>query len=134
MKNSTSLQEKMETRNWLKTKVRLGGKILRINANGSIPDDNPFQNSPVYSYGHRNPQRIDWDESGIVIATYHGPSGWRGIAHDEINIIIPGANYGWSDIIGDKSKQGLQTPILNSGRDTQAPSGVTFYYGDKFPQ
>ena len=78
----------------------LGGKILRINSDGSIPDDNPWKNSPVYSIGHRNPQGIDWDESGNLFATEHGPSGWRGVAHDEINQIIAGKNYGWPDIIG----------------------------------
>ncbi|NNL59614.1 MAG: PQQ-dependent sugar dehydrogenase, partial [Nitrosopumilus sp.] len=62
----------------------LGGKILRINSDGTIPDDNPW-NSEIYSIGHRNPQGIDWDSNGNLVATEHGPSGWRGAAHDEIN-------------------------------------------------
>ncbi len=112
----------------------LGGKILRINSDGTIPKDNPWKDSPIYSIGHRNPQGIDWDESGNLIATEHGPSGWRGIAHDEINKIIAGENYGWPDIIGDEKIEGLQNPILHSGEDTWAPSGSEFYYGDKIPQ
>ena len=111
----------------------LGGKILRINSDGTIPKDNPWDNSPVYSIGHRNPQGIDWDEYGNLVATEHGPSGWRGIARDEINVIIPGTNYGWPDIIGDETAKGLQNPILHTGDDTWAPSGAEFYYGDKFP-
>ena len=112
----------------------LGGKILRINSDGTIPEDNPWKDSPIYSIGHRNPQGIDWDNSGNLIATEHGPSGWRGVAHDEINLIIPGANYGWPDIIGDETKEGLQNPILHTGEETWAPSGAEFYYGDKIPQ
>ena len=112
----------------------LGGKILRINSDGTIPEDNPWQDSSVYSIGHRNPQGIDWDESGNLIATEHGPSGWRGSAHDEVNLIIPGANYGWPDIIGDESMDGLQNPILHTGDDTWAPSGIEFYSEDKIPQ
>ena len=112
----------------------LGGKILRINSDGTIPDDNPWENSPVYSIGHRNPQGIDWDESGNLFATEHGPSGWRGVAHDEINQIVAGANYGWPEIIGDEEKVNLQTPILHSGDDTWAPSGSEFYHEDKIPQ
>jgi len=111
----------------------LGGKILRINSDGTIPQDNPFSDSPIYSIGHRNPQGIDWDESGNLVATEHGPSGWRGVAHDEINVIIPGSNYGWPDIIGDETQDGLVNPILHTGQDTWAPSGAEFYYGDKFP-
>jgi len=112
----------------------LGGKILRINSDGTIPDDNPWENSPVYSMGHRNPQGIDWDKSGNLFATEHGPSGWRGVAHDEINQIIAGANYGWPDIIGDEEKESLLNPILHSGEDTWAPSGSEFYQEDKIPQ
>jgi glucose/arabinose dehydrogenase len=112
----------------------LGGKILRINSDGTIPDDNPWKNSLIYSIGHRNPQGIDWDDSGNLIATEHGPSGWRGTAHDEVNVIIPGGNYGWPDVIGDETMDGLQNPILHTGEDTWAPSGAEFYYGDKIPQ
>ena len=112
----------------------LGGKILRINSDGTIPDDNPWENSPVYSIGHRNPQGIDWDKSENLFATEHGPSGLRGVAHDEINKIIAGANYGWPDIIGDEEKENLVNPILHSGEDTWAPSGAEFYHSDKIPQ
>ena len=112
----------------------LAGKILRINSDGTIPEDNPWEDSAVYSIGHRNPQGIDWDESGNLVATEHGPSGWRGVARDEINVITPGTNYGWPDVIGDESKDGLQNPILHTGDDTWAPSGAEFYDGDKIPQ
>ncbi len=112
----------------------LGGKILRINSDGTTPDDNPWKNSPVYSIGHRNPQGIDWDDSGNLVATEHGPSGWRGVAHDEINLITLGKNYGWPDIIGDESMDGLQNPILHTGDDTWAPSGAEFSSGEKIPQ
>ena len=112
----------------------LGGKILRINSDGTNPKDNPWKESPIYSIGHRNPQGIDWDSSGNLVATEHGPSGWRGVAHDEVNVIIPGTNYGWPDIIGDETAEGLQNPILHTGDETWAPSGAEFYYGDKIPQ
>ena len=112
----------------------IAGKILRINSDGSIPEDNPFADSPIYSYGHRNPQGLDWDDSGNLLATEHGPSGFHGVAHDEINLIKPGANYGWPDIIGSETKEGLITPILNTGEDTWAPSGAEFYDGEKIPQ
>lgn len=115
-------------------KNSLGGKILRINPDGTIPEDNPFSNSPIYSYGHRNPQGLDWDREGNLVATEHGPSGFRGVANDEINVIKPGENYGWPDIIGSETKKGLITPILNTGEETWAPSGAEFYDGDKFPQ
>ena len=112
----------------------VAGKILRINSDGTIPEDNPWDDSPVYSIGHRNPQGIDWDELGNLVATEHGPSGWRDSAHDEINVIIPGKNYGWPDVIGDESMEGLTNPILHTGNDTWAPSGAEFYDGDKIPQ
>jgi glucose/arabinose dehydrogenase len=115
-------------------KNSVAGKILRINSDGSIPEDNPFFDSPIYSYGHRNPQGLDWDESGNLVATEHGPSGWHGVAHDEVNVIVPGANYGWPDIIGSETMDGLVTPIMNTGDDTWAPSGAEFYDGDKIPQ
>ena len=113
----------------------LAGKILRIDRDGGIPADNPFADSPVWSTGHRNSQGIDWDEHGNMVATEHGPSGGRyGKAHDEINVIVPGANYGWPNILGGQSAEGMQTPILHTGRATWAPSGAEFYYGGMIPE
>ena len=112
----------------------IAGKILRINSDGTIPKDNPFSDSPIYSLGHRNPQGLDWDKVGNLVATEHGPSGFHGVAQDEINLIEPGLNYGWPDIIGSKTMDGLVTPILNTGDDTWAPSGADFYNGDKIPE
>nr|HAT8715014.1 PQQ-dependent sugar dehydrogenase [Legionella jordanis] len=102
----------------------LSGKILRIDADGHIPKNNPFPNSLIYSYGHRNPQGLAWDDHGQLWATEHGPR-----AHDEINLIKPGANYGWPEIIGQVGKGGMQTSILQSGVETWAPSGAEFYHG-----
>ena len=110
----------------------LAGKILRINSDGTIPNDNPFSDSPIFSYGHRNPQGIDWHpDSKILVATEHGPSGERGRAHDEVNVIFAGKNYGWPDIIGDEIGNGLENPIIHTGDDTWAPSGAAFYDSKK---
>jgi glucose/arabinose dehydrogenase len=101
----------------------LGGKILRMNLDGSIPEDNPFPDSYVYSYGHRNPQGLAWNDEGtIMYSSEHGES-----AHDEINIIEPGKNYGWPNITGDEEQEGIEKPLLHSGTDTWAPSGITFF-------
>lgn len=109
----------------------LGGKILRINSDGTIPTDNPFSDSMVYSYGHRNPQGIDWDPiSGKLVASEHGPSGERGFAHDEINVVEAGKNYGWPKVIGGEHDPEFVDPIIHTGDDTWAPSGATFYDSD----
>jgi glucose/arabinose dehydrogenase len=101
----------------------LGGKIFRMNLDGSIPEDNPFPDSYVYSYGHRNPQGLAWNSDGtIMYSSEHGES-----AHDEINIIEPGKNYGWPVITGDEEREGMEKALLHSGNDTWAPSGVTFF-------
>jgi glucose/arabinose dehydrogenase len=102
----------------------LAGKILRLNLDGSVPDDNPFEGSYVYSYGHRNPQGITWDEDGTMFASEHGPS-----ALDEINVIEPGNNYGWPDITGDETGEGMENPLFHSGESTWAPSGMAVYDG-----
>lgn len=113
----------------------LGGKILRINSDGTIPDYNPFQNSPVYSFGHRNPQGIDWDPvTGKLVISEHGPSGERGFAHDEVNVIEAGKNYGWPTIVGDETKDGFESPLLHTGDKTWAPSGATFYNSDNIAE
>jgi len=106
----------------------LSGKILRINSDGTIPDDNPFENSPVYSYGHRNPQGLDWHpDLKILVISEHGPSGERGFAHDEVNVISSGNNYGWPNVIGDETGENFVNPIIHTGFDTWAPSGASFY-------
>ncbi|MGG1662462.1 PQQ-dependent sugar dehydrogenase [Brevibacillus sp. NRS-1366] len=103
-------------------RTSLAGKILRINLDGTIPADNPFPASPVYSLGHRNPQGIAWNpQTRILYSSEHGQS-----AHDEINRIEPGANYGWPVIQGDQQRAGMKAPILQSGEITWAPSGMTF--------
>ncbi|PTM60058.1 PQQ-dependent sugar dehydrogenase [Desmospora activa] len=99
----------------------LGGKILRMELDGSIPTDNPISDSLVYSYGHRNPQGLAWDEGGQLYSSEHGPT-----AHDEINRIEPGKNYGWPEIVGDEEKEGMETPLYHSGTDTWAPSGLAY--------
>lgn len=100
---------------------RLAGKILRIELDGSIPSDNPFPNSPVYTYGHRNPQGIAWDEKGNMYASEHGSS-----AHDEVNQIEAGKNYGWPVIQGDEQQTGMETPIFHTNGVTWAPSGIAY--------
>ncbi len=111
----------------------LAGKILRINSDGTVPNDNPF-NSPVFSYGHRNPQGLAWNENGVLVSSEHGPSGERGYAHDEINVIERGKNYGWPIIVGDSNDTVYTNPILHSGDITWAPSGLLYYYSDKIPE
>jgi len=106
----------------------LSGKILRINPDGSIPTDNPIPGSPIYSYGHRNPQGLAWQPgTGRLYATEHGPSGEKGCCQDEINLIEPGKNYGWPVITGDQKKDGMVSPVIQSTTsETWAPSGATF--------
>jgi glucose/arabinose dehydrogenase len=109
----------------------LNGKILRINPDGSIPEDNPFGNE-VYSYGHRNPQGLVWDNEGRLWATEHGPSGLQS-GYDELNLIEKGSNYGWPDIRGDERKEGMKIPVIQSGADdTWAPAGAAFVDGSIF--
>ncbi|HYK73366.1 MAG TPA: PQQ-dependent sugar dehydrogenase [Pseudoneobacillus sp.] len=102
----------------------LAGKILRMNLDGSIPSDNPFANSYIYSYGHRNPQGLAWDESGALYESEHGQS-----AHDELNQIKAGANYGWPIIQGYEKQQGMVTPLFQTGEVTWAPSGIAYHDG-----
>jgi glucose/arabinose dehydrogenase len=105
----------------------LAGKILRLNADGSVPADNPFAGSPVYSLGHRNPQGLAWDRKGRLIAAEHGSSG-----RDEINHIRPGANYGWPRVVGKAGDARYADPIIESGRQTWAPSGIAIRGDDLF--
>jgi glucose/arabinose dehydrogenase len=103
----------------------LAGKILRMNLDGSIPSDNPFTDSYVYSYGHRNPQGITWLPDGTLYAGEHGND-----ANDEINRIEAGQNYGWPIIEGHEEQDGMVPPLFTSGDEsTWAPSGMDNYNG-----
>ncbi|MBI2835134.1 MAG: PQQ-dependent sugar dehydrogenase [Acidobacteria bacterium] len=105
----------------------LNGKILRLNDDGSTPADNPFA-SPIYSYGHRNPQGIDWNPmSGDLWETEHGATG-----NDEVNLIQAGHNYGWPTIQGTEQRPGMDGPVLLFNPSI-APSGASFYAGSALP-
>ena len=102
----------------------LTGKILRLNDDGSVPGDNPLPGSPIFSYGHRNPQGIDWHPvTGEPWGSEHGQTG-----NDEINRLQPGRNYGWPVIEGDQTRAGMEVPILFFSSSI-APSGASFYTG-----
>ncbi len=109
-------------------KNSLAGKILRLNDDGSTPEDNPFNNA-VYSYGHRNAQGLAWDNENRLWSVEHGPSG-RESGYDELNLISIGANYGWPEILGDEQREGMVSPVAHSGAsETWAPGGIAFADG-----
>ena len=105
----------------------LSGKILRMNKDASIPEDNPFGNY-VYSYGHRNPQGIDWHP--ITKQLYSSEHG--SIRNDEINIIFKGENYGWPIVECDEISDIYIDPIRCYSEFTLAPSSITFYNNDLY--
>lgn len=113
----------------------LGGKILRIHSDGSIPVDNPWPGNPVWSYGHRNPQGIAWHPlTGELYATEHGPSIFDGPAGgDEVNHIVKGANYGWPLVSHLERRSGMMAPLLVF-TPAEAPAGATFYTSKRIPQ
>ncbi len=112
-------------------KNSLAGKILRVTDEGKAAPGNPFTNR-AYSLGHRNPQGLTWSESGEFYSTEHGRSGIQS-GLDELNRIEAGKNYGWPIIEGDKTQNGLVTPLLNSGSGTTwAPSSAAYLEGDVF--
>jgi len=122
------------------------GTIMRLNLDGSVPDDNPFlgnsQARPeIWSYGHRNPQGLLFDaENGILWSIEHGPRGG-----DEINLVVQGRNYGWPVISHGKEywapisvgegteKEGMEQPI-KVYIPSIAPGSLLLYSGDAFPQ
>jgi glucose/arabinose dehydrogenase len=106
----------------------LAGKFLRIGRDGTTPRDNPV-GSPIYSYGHRNPQGFDWHPlTGDLWASEHGNTG-----NDEVNVIDAGANYGWPRIEAGQMMAGMRTPVRFYD-PAIAPSGASFYRGQLFPR
>lgn len=122
------------------------GKVVRLNADGSVPKDNPFAGDgevqdSIFSYGHRNIQGLAVDrETGAIWATEHGPLGG-----DEFNRIEKGSNYGWPTVshgreyvggaqVGEGNrKDGMAPPVLVWAGAT-APSGLMVYRGKLFPE
>jgi glucose/arabinose dehydrogenase len=120
------------------------GKILRLRDDGSAPPDNPFvgragARPEIYSYGHRNVQGLAiHPETGAIWATEHGPQGG-----DELNVILPGRNYGWpvvtlgreytGELITNQPwREGIEQPLM-AWLPSIGLSGMTFYTGDRFP-
>ena len=122
----------------------LMGKIIRINSDGSIPDDNPYVsngmgNAAVWSYGHRNPQGLVLDETtGRLYSHEHGAKGG-----DELNLIKPDTNYGWPAVTKGVNYSGAYVSPLRSAPGIEEPltywdpsigaSGLAIYQGDAFP-
>lgn len=99
---------------------QLGGKILRMAPDGSIPDDNPFSGTYVYSYGHRNVQGMAWSSDGTMYASEFGQNTW-----DEFNIIEAGGNYGWPLVEGSGGTTDQYTdPIAQWAPSEASPSGI----------
>ena len=122
----------------------LAGSVIRIMENGEVPPDNPFGDRPnarpeIYTYGNRNPQGLALHpDTGQIWEAEHGPKGG-----DEINLLIPGTNYGWPVITHGKSYAGLQigegtskpgmAQPIRYWAPSISPSGMAFYTGDDFP-
>jgi glucose/arabinose dehydrogenase len=115
----------------------LSGKILRMNLDGSIPDDNPFPGSYIWSFGHRNPQGLIQSPEGIFYSSEHGPSN-----DDELNLIEKGRNYGWPnvegfcDLVTEQNfcaDNNIREPLA-AWTPTLAVAGIDYYDGTEIPE
>lgn len=114
-----------------------GGKILRINLDGSIPEDNPFPNNPVWAMGLRNTQGLTFGINQQLYASDHGP-----LNDDEVNLIFKGGNYGWPDVQGfitlekeiDYASQVDVIEPLIAWTPTLAAAGLAYYANISIPE
>lgn len=100
------------------------GKILRLTPDGEPAPGNPFQGSPIWSYGHRNVQGLAFDDAGRLWASEFGAS-----TYDELNLIEPGRNYGWPMVEGRGDRKGLTNPQIVWDTDSASPSGLAYVDG-----
>jgi len=115
----------------------LNGKVLRLNLDGTVPENNPLPGSYIWSWGHRNAQGLVISPSGTIYSSEHGPS-----SDDELNIIEKGRNYGWPDVKGfcDQSTENsfcadsnVYEPIAD-WTPTLAVAGTDFYNHTAIPE
>lgn len=118
----------------------IAGKTLRLNDDGTVPQDNPFVGQKdarpeIWTIGHRNAQGMDWQpETNVMFQTEHGPSGFDGPGGgDEVNIVEKGKNYGWPLIHHTQTREGLESPLLEY-TPACAPASGMFYRGSAFPK
>jgi len=125
---NTSLSQNMSS---------LNGKVLRLNPDGSIPADNPFPGSYIYTLGHRNPQGLTLGPDGKIYISEHGPSN-----DDEFQELEMGRNYGWPNVEGFCNlpaeityctANNIKEPIVNWS-PTIAPSDLVYYANSSFPE
>jgi aldose sugar dehydrogenase len=115
---------------------QLPGKLLRLNLDGSVPDDNPTPGSPVFLTGVRNTQGFDWYDDRHMLVMDHGPTsvdpgvpekGW-----DEFNVVRGGENLGWPEVLGCDTRDGISEPVLVFERSLP-PGGAALYRGTAIP-
>jgi glucose/arabinose dehydrogenase len=111
-------------RNISQDRRSLGGKILRMTPDGKAPADNPFGDSVVFSYGHRNVQGLGFDPDGRLWAAEFGQNTW-----DELNLIRAGQNYGWPEVEGRGGGDRFVDPLAQWATDEASPSGIAVARG-----
>ena len=114
----------------------LAGKVLRVNRDGSIPDDNPIDGSATWLWGVRNTQGFDWLDDETMVISDHGPSGLGNEGgrsdHDEVTVAVAGDNLGWPVVYACESGEGF-TPASITWGSAMPPGGLAVYTGTEIP-